>query len=85
MARNNSKPDEQISFTIDIALESPEFPNGVFMRSDLPNFLSIENNLLFPRDVKSLVKLTNNSNDNLSGANLKFQRGLLKTGVHLTQ
>lgn len=65
-------PDEEVSFTIDIKLESPEFPNGVFMRSDLPRFLSIENNLLFPRDVKSLVKLTNNSNDNLSGANLEI-------------
>jgi len=65
-------PDEEVSFTIDIKLESPEFPNSVFMRSDLPHFLSIENNLLFPRNIKSLVKLANNSNDDLLNASLEI-------------
>jgi len=65
-------PDEEISFTIDIKLKSPEFPNGVFMRSDLPYFLSVENNLLFPRNVKSMVKLTNNSNNAISNASLEI-------------
>ena len=65
-------PDEEISFTIDIKLESPEFPNGVFMRSDLPYFLSVENNLLFPRNIKSMVKITNNSNNNILSASLEI-------------
>jgi von Willebrand factor type A domain-containing protein len=65
-------PEEEISFTIDIKLESPEFPNGVFMRSDLPYFLSIENNLLFPRNVKSMVKLANNSNNDVLSASLEI-------------
>jgi len=65
-------PDEEISFTIDIKLESPEFPNGVFMRSDLPYFLSVENNLLFPRNIKSMVKLANNSNNNILSASLEI-------------
>ncbi|NQU35090.1 MAG: hypothetical protein HQ521_17835, partial [Bacteroidetes bacterium] len=65
-------PDEEVSFTFDIKLESPEFPNGVFMRSDLPYFLSIENNLLFPRNVKSMVKLANNSNNNVMSTALEI-------------
>lgn len=65
-------PDEEVSFFIDIKLESPEFPDGAFMRSDLPYFLSIENNLLFPRNVKSMVKLTNNSNNNLMSTGLEI-------------
>ncbi len=65
-------PDEEVSFIIDIKLESPEFPNGVFMRSDLPYFLSVENNLLFPRDVKSMVKLANNSNNNIMSTALEI-------------
>jgi hypothetical protein len=65
-------PGESISYTIDISLESPEFPDGVFMRSDMPYFLSIENNLLFPREVKSLVKLGNNGSSSILGANLEF-------------
>ncbi len=65
-------PDEAVSFVIDIKLESPEFPNGVFMRSDLPYFLSVENNLLFPRNVKSLVKLANNSNNSIMSAGLEI-------------
>ena len=65
-------PDEAVSFVIDIKLESPEFPDGVFMRSDLPYFLSVENNLLFPRNVKSLVKLANNSNNSIMSAGLEI-------------
>jgi Mg-chelatase subunit ChlD len=65
-------PDEEVSFFIDIKLQSPEFPDGAFMRSDLPYFLSIENNLLFPRNVKSLVKLANNSNNNITSAGLEI-------------
>lgn len=65
-------PDEEISFVIDLKLESPDFPEGVFMRSDLPHFLSIENNLLFPREVTSMVKLTNNSNTLVQNTNLEI-------------
>ncbi len=68
-------PDEEVSFMVDIKLESPEFSNGVFMRSDLPYFLSIENNLLFPRDVKSMVKIANNSNTNIIGTGLEIFGG----------
>ncbi len=65
-------PDEQIAYVLDIKLKTPEFPDGVFMRSDLPHFLSIENNLLFPRNIKSLVKLANNSNNNVLSAGLEL-------------
>jgi len=65
-------PGEGVSFVIDIKLKSPEFPDGVFMRADLPYFLSVENNLLFPRTVKSLVKLANNSNTNLMNTRLEI-------------
>jgi len=64
-------PDESISFSFDVKLKSPEFPDGVFMRADLPYFLSIENNLLFPRNIKSLVKLSNNGSNNITGTRLE--------------
>lgn len=64
-------PDEEVSFTVDIALQPPEFPNGVFMRADLPYFLSVENNLLFPREVTSLVKLANNSSTTYTNTGLE--------------
>ncbi len=79
MAWNESSigPDEDVSFTMDVKLLSPEFPDGPFMRSDLPHFLSIENNLLFPRTVKSMVKLTNNGNANIENAKLEISETAL--------
>jgi len=65
-------PDQEISFVVDIALQAPEFPNGVFMRADLPYFLSVENNLLFPRELKSMVKLTNNSSTPFTNTGLEI-------------
>ncbi len=65
-------PGDEIGFTFDVKLKTPEFPSGVFMRSDLPHFLSIENNLLFPRNIKSMVKLTNNSSTALSSGRLEI-------------
>jgi hypothetical protein len=65
-------PGESVSYTIDIKLVSPEFPDGVFMRSDMPYFLSIENNLLFPREIKSMVKLGNNGSSSITNARLEL-------------
>ncbi len=64
-------PNSEVSFTIDITLLTPDFPDGPFMRTDLPYFLSIENNLLFPTEVKSLVKIANNSSNYISEATLE--------------
>ena len=65
--------EEEISFIVDIQLNSPEFPNGVFMRSDIPYFLSIENNLLFPRHLRSMIKLFNNSGIEIINANIDLE------------
>lgn len=68
-------PGEELSFILDISIVNPEFPNGAFLRSDLPYFLSVENNLLFPREIKSMVKVANNGNTYISYAGLEFFGG----------
>lgn len=51
---------ESRTATLTFTLLQPEFSDGLFLRSDLPQFLSIENNLIFPRTVKPLVQIYNN-------------------------
>ena len=53
-------PLQEVKYSIDLTLLSPDFPNGIFLRADLPRFFSIENNILFPRSVTSLVEIFNN-------------------------
>jgi len=62
-------PGETLSKTIDFNLQQPDFNSPLFMRWDLPGFLSIENNLLFPRSFDSffeIANLTSNPKNNLS-------------------
>ncbi len=64
-------PSQKITFSLDLTLLSPNFPNGLFLRADIPHFLSIENSLLFPSSVTSLVDVTNSAS--VSFQNIKLQ------------
>jgi len=53
------EPGEIFTVKTDMNLVSPDFSSPVFCRWDLPLFLSMENNLLFPDKMKSLLSITN--------------------------
>ena len=53
-------------------MQQPDFSSPVFMRWDLPGFLSIENNLLFPRSFDSYVEIANLTADPKTNLSLKL-------------
>ena len=55
-----------------MVLEESVFPTGPFMRSQLPYFLSVENNLLFPRTWDALTQIYNNSSSNSGSLELQL-------------
>jgi len=58
--------------TLHFQLVAPDFSSTVFMRWDLPGFLAIENNLLFPRQFNSYVELMNTTDQSQNNLNLLF-------------
>jgi len=68
-SEDSVSPGATLSKTVVFDLQQPDFNAPLFMRWDLPGFLSIENNLLFPRSFDSYVEianLTSNPKNNLS-------------------
>jgi len=59
--------------TVSIDLQQPDFNAPLFMRWDLPGFLAIENNLLFPRSFNSYVEVTNLTANSKPNSLLEFQ------------
>jgi Mg-chelatase subunit ChlD len=51
-------PGKSITQIVTVTILQPDFGATAFMRWDLPAFLSIENNLLFPRQFASTVEIT---------------------------
>ena len=62
-----------LSRTVIIDLQQPDFNTPLFMRWDLPGFLSIENNLLFPRSFYSYLEITNLSANEKPNSAIEFQ------------
>lgn len=62
----------QLSKSVTFQVLPPDFNSSLFMRWDLPAFLSIENNLLFPRSFGSFIDVTNLTQSNNYNATLKF-------------
>jgi len=53
------EPQENLSVSTSLTLKEADFSNDVFMRWDLPSFLSMENNRLFPRDYETSFEVHN--------------------------
>lgn len=62
-----------IAKTISFELQPPDFGSLLFMRWDVPAFLSLENNLLFPRAFGSFVEIANLTSSKQNNVQLKFQ------------
>lgn len=60
-------PSDEFQCQVKLNILSPDFPVGPFIRGNLPQIASIEDNLLFPRSFTPLLKIYNNSNSTLSG------------------
>lgn len=61
------------SRTVVIDLQQPDFNTPLFMRWDLPEFLSLENNLLFPRSFDSVIEITNLTANAKPNSQFEFQ------------
>jgi len=60
-------PSDEFQCQLKFSLLQPDFPVGPFIRGNLPQIASIENNLLFPRSFTPLLNIYNNSNSAISG------------------
>jgi hypothetical protein len=58
-------PGELYTVKTEMSLRMPDFSSTVFCRWDLPSFFSMENNLLFPDETKSLLSMTNTGQTSL--------------------
>ncbi len=68
----NIPAGSKLSKTVILDLEQPDFSTSLFMRWDLPGFLAIENNLLFPRSFDSFVEINNMTQNTKSNSVLSF-------------
>lgn len=63
----------EISKQIMFRIIQPDFSSPLFMRWDVPGFLAIENNLLFPRSFDTYFDITNLTASNKSNLSLKLE------------
>ncbi len=66
------KPAESSTFKVELALLNPDIQSNVFLRWDMPTSLTIANNMLFPLNINSLVKIVNNDKNSNSGLSFKI-------------
>lgn len=63
------QPNETIEFTIDFNLLVPDYNGQPFLRWDMPQALSLENQMLFPMEINTTAQIITD-NKNLSGLKL---------------
>ena len=56
-----------------ITLNQPDFSSTEFLRWDLPNFLTIENNLVFPQNMDSFVEVSSTGSNPDNNLNLNVE------------
>ncbi len=56
-----------------VALAQPDFSAQAFLRWDLPNFLTIDNNLMFPQKFSTYVELYKSGNSTLNSPSLSLE------------
>jgi hypothetical protein len=61
------------SGSVVVDLQQPDFNTPLFLRWDVPGFLSIENNLLFPRSFDSFIEVTNLTPNSKSNSALNLE------------
>ncbi len=66
-------PAGQLHTSCSLTLLSPDFSSKVFLRSDLPQFFSMENKELYPRNVKSVIQVANTTANDLNELHVEFE------------
>ena len=66
-------PGASLLKTVEFELQEMELNSDVFMRWDLPNFLSIENGLIFPNDFSTMLEINNLTNSVLSNCEIQIE------------
>jgi Mg-chelatase subunit ChlD len=70
-------PGESRTTSFSVSLLAPDFPDGLFLRANLPSFFSIENNQLFPRITDRVVEVFNNGSQTISNVVLELNSDAL--------
>ncbi|HPN44364.1 MAG TPA: VWA domain-containing protein, partial [bacterium] len=65
-------PGQTRSLSATIALAEADFSAPVFLRSNLPNALTLSNNVLFPKDLTGTLQCINTAHNNYNNARLLF-------------
>ncbi|MBU0559457.1 MAG: VWA domain-containing protein, partial [Bacteroidetes bacterium] len=63
---------EKYTFEMNFDLVNPDFSSSLFTRWDLPQFLSLENNVIFPENISSHLEIANTTGQNISGVSSNF-------------
>ena len=59
-------PNQEREYQVFFSIKIPDFPQGPFMRWDLPRSFKLTDNLMFPRDFSTFVEIANPANSDLS-------------------
>ena len=71
---------ETLAQSCSIALQEPDFGTSVFLRCDMPSFLTLENNLLFPRSFITTAEIYNATSTSMNALTLQIESpGALST------
>ena len=71
-------PNQSTESEVTIKLKQPDFSSPLFVRWDLPNFLDMSNNVMFPKNFATYLDVNSQSN---SGSNYQLS---ISTGSDLT-
>jgi Mg-chelatase subunit ChlD len=72
------EPNEEKTKKISLKLIQPDFSSSVFLRWDLNSFLSIENNMMFPKNFDTFLEISKVNGSTINNAGLE-----LKTPIYL--
>lgn len=64
---------ESRKHSIQVKLLDPDFSSAVFTRWDIPSFLSIEDNLMFPRELATAMKIQSSQNSEYPNSRIKVE------------
>lgn len=59
--------------TATVSLKTPDFSKGIFLRWDLPQSITIDNNIVFPQNISSYIQINKSGSASYSAASLKIE------------
>lgn len=67
------EPGGEVSFKFCLNLNQPDFSSDIFMRWDMPAFLSMDTNILFPLNYESTLQISNTSGNLLQNLSINME------------